>query len=591
MKHQSSKSAKRKPTPAKEPELQQPGAKPAGLAGMGQKLLHGMGFAKGKQALSPAGGQGSLKEQVAPKPAAWQKGQTPAGPRGQGPQIGQREAGETDTNWQDFVAKQRAEREAELAGMGKRSTGQAPATTPEAKQARRDAATANVVKASADRAWVTQGGPLVGKEKHAKYQDEDKQLGWRTSNEDDKGLDTITTRYERSAEARDASQVKVGAGGKLDTAQGGGDKSTLGYVMDPTTGKLHTFDPARIDVVGEDGSLTPDQTSNFRMHRAEGRKLQTTHHTTPLAGAAVAGAGMVELKDGAVKQISDESGHYAPTAEHTHQTVRTMAEQGLALQRPAMDEDGNEGVKSAKVKLTGYDQIRGQGKGWLGEHADKGMYQKDLELPYQAFLQTHGNEAQARFKKGAGKELLSKRSKTKAHKPAPMQQAKGGDLAGQYITDGNTHTYSQGESENYIYDAPAPQQPQAKAKTPKAQNKGVYLNGGTYTSGENYAAYNYNSYNYNSYNPSPDHSTYMDDRGNVLPSPPKAPVTPKAQTPENYSNSNNYSSSDGGLFYTVEGSGQPSAPVTKAKSKKAKRKSTKQAPQTNGAIYYGGQEE
>jgi hypothetical protein len=163
-------------------------------------------------------------------------------------------------------------------------------------------------------------------------------------------------------------------------------------VMDPESKDIHTFDPTRM--------TTDDQ----------GRK-KTTHHSSPLAGGNVAGAGMMTIKDKHIHEVTDESGHYRPEGEYTYQAVKEMASRGL-LDRKADEYDvdeheAGEGNLSAKVSLAGFveDDPRQQ-KGWLQQEG--GIFTGKLSLPYQAFLQTRGNERQARAKVSMLDELKSK---------------------------------------------------------------------------------------------------------------------------------------------------------------------------------------
>jgi hypothetical protein len=258
--------------------------------------------------------------------------------------------------------------------------------------------------------------PLAGKKLVSKYQGEDKSVAWRMGEKDDaatrwgmqvgspefdekwnrlQGSDKVTTNYDTSANARDKSLLKERGGGKVKATHDKrqwGDRKESGWVMDPSSGNIHTFDPTLKTDVG-------------------GGKSKTTHHSSPLAGGNVAGAGMMTIKDKHIHEVTDESGHYRPEGEYTYQAVKEMASRGL-LDRDA-DEDevdeleAGEGNLSAKVSLAGFvkDDPRQQ-KGWL-EH-EQGISKDKLTLPYQAFLQTRGNERQARAKVSVLQELKSK---------------------------------------------------------------------------------------------------------------------------------------------------------------------------------------
>lgn len=149
--------------------------------------------------------------------------------------------------------------------------------------------------------------------------------------------------------------------------------------MDPATADVHTFDQQR--------------------QVRQRRQVKNTHHSTPLAGGAVAGAGLMTMKHGQVREVTDESGHYRPDAAYTHQAVGKMAEQKL-LDRPAKPKQRRKagpGTVGATVTLAGYaENDPRQAKGWLKDEKD--IFKGPLSLPYQAFLQGAGNERQMRAK-------------------------------------------------------------------------------------------------------------------------------------------------------------------------------------------------
>ena len=258
--------------------------------------------------------------------------------------------------------------------------------------------------------------PLAGKKLVSKYQGEDKSVAWRMGEKDDaaarwgmqvgspefdekwnrlQNSDKVTTNYDTSANARDKSLLKERGGGKVKATHDKrqwGDRKESGWVMEPSSGNIHTFDPTLKTDVG-------------------GGKSKTTHHSSPLAGGNVAGAGMMTIKDKHIHEVTDESGHYRPEGEYTYQAVKEMASRGLLDRKADEDEvdehEAGEGNLSAKVSLAGFvkDDPRQQ-KGWL-EH-EQGISTDKLTLPYQAFLQTRGNERQARAKVSALQELKSK---------------------------------------------------------------------------------------------------------------------------------------------------------------------------------------
>ncbi len=259
------------------------------------------------------------------------------------------------------------------------------------------------------------GGGLAGKKLVDHYKGEDKSLAWRTDLErwaGNKGLDpkdpevrkkwearrdsdSTTTRYDTTPESRETSRLKEKQNGKVKTTHDKPEDQNStehGWVMSPDTGDIHTFDQDN-HVKGPDG------------------KKVNMHHSSPLAGGNVAGAGMMTIEHKHITNITDESGHYRPEGEYTHQAVNEMAKRGL-LDRKAdrwdrAEYESGPGNLSARVTLSGAEGRDGRpGKGWLND--EDGIYKGNLTLPYQAFLQTRGNERQARAKVSMQDELLGK---------------------------------------------------------------------------------------------------------------------------------------------------------------------------------------
>jgi hypothetical protein len=319
--------------------------------------------------------------------------------------------------------------------------------------------------------------PLAGKKVVSKYEGEDKGLTWRASSPRAaarrwgmdvdspefraeyaryRQSDTITTRYDTSPWDREKSRLKEKPDGKVKATHDlglrhGATHDQAGWVMDPTTGNIHTFDEHN-HVTGANG------------------KSKTMHHSSPLAGASVAGAGMLTMKDKHITEITDQSGHYRPEGEYTYQAVKAMASRGLldrkATTAEVRDNEAGTGTMSARVSLTGFaSNDPRQQKGWL-EH-EEGIDKDQLTLPYQAFLQTHGNERQARAKKSMQAELLSQVPKiaedegSKALRQArqgasslvasrPARDDRHTPDSGTYVYDGDDrHTPDSG---TYVYD-------------------------------------------------------------------------------------------------------------------------------------------
>jgi hypothetical protein len=102
--------------------------------------------------------------------------------------------------------------------------------------------------------------------------------------------------------------------------------------MDPKTKQVHIFEP---------GATT----------KQPGDKKQIAHHSTPLAGAPVAGAGHLVAPGGKVAEIHDDSGHYKPSADFTLQVVEQLEALGVALlDESVVDAQGRAPAKEHKEK-------------------------------------------------------------------------------------------------------------------------------------------------------------------------------------------------------------------------------------------------
>jgi hypothetical protein len=227
---------------------------------------------------------------------------------------------------------------------------------------------ATLAKFDIPAAGVKDDKPLKSKPLDANYKDEDKKFAWRAENvtevsdgaggkrrptpEDIAKIREKThlkTKYYTEEEKK-AGQVTIDSRGGAQDASGRAlQDEKHGFVMDPDTKQLHTFKEAQ----------TVD---------AQGTKLNT-HHSSPLAGKAVAGAGHIQTKSGRVVSIDDASGHYKPSAELTWQVVRELGKQGATLDTSIVDADGdpidparwnaaNGKLAKAKPLLEKYDKER-----------------------------------------------------------------------------------------------------------------------------------------------------------------------------------------------------------------------------------------
>jgi len=196
-----------------------------------------------------------------------------------------------------------------------------------------------LAKLGVDAATAAPGKPLKTKELGANYKDEDKKFGWRadqlttvsdgaksrrpaTAEDIEKAREKthLTTRYDTEAD-KAKSHVEFDQGAARRTSGARLDDGEKGFVMDPATGKLHTFESDKVEQVAPD-------------------KKTITHHSTPLAGKAVAGAGHIKTSEGRIVSLDDASGHYKPDAEMTLQVVRELSAHGATLDTKMVDENG-----------------------------------------------------------------------------------------------------------------------------------------------------------------------------------------------------------------------------------------------------------
>jgi hypothetical protein len=200
-----------------------------------------------------------------------------------------------------------------------------------------------------------------------KYKDEDKKLGWRTETMNEQKLvaDTNdpkimekmreatwqTTKYFTEAE-RENAKLHIKADGTvqghLPQDQAGKPTERLGYVMDPA-GQLHQFEPSApqratkkvIDPQTNQEKVVPvgafDPAKNRLVY-----KMEATHHSSVLAGAPVAGAGELAVKQGKITTVTNFSGHYKPSTAALMQTVEQLLKQGALLDKQYVmfDESG-----------------------------------------------------------------------------------------------------------------------------------------------------------------------------------------------------------------------------------------------------------
>ena len=277
--------------------------------------------------------------------------------------------------------------------------------------------------------------PLKTKALGKNYEGEDKKMGWRAQgNEKLAETDGTTTLY---ANERLKKKLEIGFDGNGHLVDSDGKRlkdESIGFVADPETGGgLHQFD----------GSVT--------LTTPEG-KAKRVHHSTPLSGKPVSGAGTIDTnRKGTIKEITDQSGHYKPGGDLTFQTIKAMAKEKDAegfdknLTDRRTDGDGVPMNKPAKVTLVGKQGIDddewktvkgnpakinelvmkkfGPAVQFTENQLDRATHEyinilisqrTSVSVTSQQYLQTEGNETAIRAKKDLNKEFHSKISKVKS---------------------------------------------------------------------------------------------------------------------------------------------------------------------------------
>jgi hypothetical protein len=170
---------------------------------------------------------------------------------------------------------------------------------------------------------------LVGKKLPDKYKNEQYQTnehGQVMHGGEFRGASKVRTKYYNEEE-KEKSVIHTDDRGRLVDSEGnlldtGAVKR--GYVVSQETGTAHQFNPNKIE--------------------PKGQYVLGEHHSSPIQGGAAAAAGELKADSGVVREVTDESGHFRPNPEMTHQFVQSMEEQGVAMREKKLsmlDDDGN----------------------------------------------------------------------------------------------------------------------------------------------------------------------------------------------------------------------------------------------------------
>ena len=257
-----------------------------------------------------------------------------------------------------------------------------------------------------------------------------------------------TTAYDDATKMTSVKEAKLGAAGLLYGPDGTTKlHGTFGYVVDPSDGTIYTFNQSEGYVSKGDawlslsGLSTPQVTAMIQKALTAGEKVSYVHHSSPLAGQPVAGAGQITVDQGKITNINNESGHYTPQGEYLWQTIEWLKASGMPLDKinvklVAAGEKPEMILQAWKFEQTGGNQTQARLKEDLMSVV--GAPQKmarEIEQEKEALAQRRADEAERQRLIAA----LVKGSPEESH------FKKGGCL--RYLPDPD-HTYCQGCGED-----------------------------------------------------------------------------------------------------------------------------------------------
>lgn len=232
-------------------------------------------------------------------------------------------------------------------------------------------------------------------QRKSQYANEDTQAAWwgPEARWDD---DYRTTRYEDRGTIDDRAATR-GYAGRVYDANSQPVNGTWGWVIDADQGALLLFDPNDNQWFDSTGAqVVKPSWQTFAGMFAQGYKVRAIHHTSPVAGMPVTGAGRITLENGVIKEITDESGHYRPDAVQQHAAV-----EGLAADRYDLSQ--------TEVRLTGttMGERPTDKAGWINAAHDTNATfpTGDVSLTAEQFRQTQGDEYQIRAKQALNEQI------------------------------------------------------------------------------------------------------------------------------------------------------------------------------------------
>lgn len=192
-----------------------------------------------------------------------------------------------------------------------------------------------------------------------KYQGEERAGAWRYdqgANESDDafnaraGSGAVTTRHYSEQETAD-NTLQTDARGRVTLEDGSVPQGQQVYAMNPTTGAIVVGSGGyRVLELGSDGQPTGNElpatdfvTDALTAGDSGGTlRVEVMHHSTMLDGAPVAAAGMMNVRDSKVTDVSNASGHYRPKFEHLLQAIEALMQSGAMLDDKIVDAEGRD---------------------------------------------------------------------------------------------------------------------------------------------------------------------------------------------------------------------------------------------------------
>lgn len=277
----------------------------------------------------------------------------------------------------------------------------------------------------------------------------------------DQGDEWGRTRYEDRDTIEDrAADVERG---RVVGPDGNFMHGTFGWVVDAQTGHLLFLPPDQIVVHFHD---RPDEILTRAQWVARHDELQSLHatyerihHTTPVAGMPVTGAGIMEIEDGWIVRVSDESGHYQPTGQNQYNALVALEQEGYALEQPVSAEDSPDGVagyRGTTVSLIGADgggRPNSKAREWMAREARLNPYlsTEELQLKWEQFEQTGGDELLARRRDALNREFLATRVQQVAPETLQADPNFEFDPGNGLFRDNQTYDYYSSETGEIVY--------------------------------------------------------------------------------------------------------------------------------------------